>query len=213
MDSTSMPRDWELTEMTPVEIAPVEIAVAWVHLPSGAAAVQGVVRHPDGGPIVAGSALRSRPVGAGGIDVLYEGVDPTGGPRHGRAPLLRSQWALTDTDGVAETLAMRGWRLMSRAEAARMLTEQGYQLRHSNASGHVLHLDLADDTIWHDWVAVSGKPFSYIQVAFVARPLASTHAAASATAMAVAEVTADLRSESGSDRDSRVASSVNGACA
>lgn len=186
---------------------PVDIAVAWTHLPTGSAAVHGVVRHPDGGPIVAGSLLRNRPIAAGGIEVLYEGVDPVGDPSRyhptnpspdpgaddgdgelagmdidiaGGRPLRRGEWALSDTDAVTETLQMRGWTLVTRAEAARLLGRQGYRLRRSTSPGHVLYADHADEQVWHDWVAVNGQVFAYVQVAFVVRPAAPPPLAAGA---------------------------------
>lgn len=149
---------------------PQEIALAWVHLPSGGAAVQGIVRHPDGGPIVAGSAVRSRPVGAGGTEVLLPGADPHGGS--GRGPLESQDWAMTTPDTVEPMLAERGWRLTTRADAVDTLTRQGYRMRDSTAPGHILHLDQGDDSTWHDWT-VGGKPFPYLRVAFVTRRMPS----------------------------------------
>jgi hypothetical protein len=174
VDATIMALDSTDPAATPLPLAalavrqrPLEIALAWVHLPSGGAAVQGIVRHPDGGPIVAGSALRNRPVGARATEVLSPGADPHTIP----GQRLRSDhWAI-DSPAVAEPLlAERGWQLTSRTDAILILISQGYRMRQSSEPGHVVFLDQGDNAVWHDWT-VAGKTFPYVRAAFVTRRL------------------------------------------
>lgn len=157
MDTTSMPFDPEVAE----------VALVWVHLPTGASAVQGVVRHPDGGPILAGSRMGARPVGAGGTEVLSPGV-PAG---HGVLTPDPATWAQTGTDTAEQAAEERGWHLLTRAQAVDVLAAQGYRLRSRLQPGHVLHSDQADESVWHDRQSISGRPAAYVRAAFVARPI------------------------------------------
>lgn len=156
----------------------LEVALVWVHLPSGAAAVQGVVRHPDGGPMTGGSAVADRPVGAGGTEVLAQAAPPaTEVLSPGAQPpvhLLSSDpagWAVTGPEAAQAEAERRGWRLVSRAEAARVLSVQGYRLRDSTAPGHVLHTDQADDLTWHPRQGPGGRRSPFILAAFATRPV------------------------------------------
>lgn len=135
MDSASMPRDPIMTD----------IALVRVHLPSGAATIQGVVRHPDGGPIIAGSLLRRRPVSTGGSEVLF----PATGPMRATETTDHSRWALTAPSIVEAALRQRGWEIITREEAAALLLAKGYSMRSSAQPGHVLHTDQADTATWH----------------------------------------------------------------
>jgi hypothetical protein len=141
----------------------VEIARVWVHLPSGAAAVQGIVRHPDGGPIVAGARFRARPIVEGGTHVLETGAPPNSPDNI--APLPTTQWAMTDPGEIEPMLTNAGWRLITRAEAVKILIAQGYRLRDSTQAGHVAHLDLNDEVVWH----ANDNSFAHMQAAFVIR--------------------------------------------
>lgn len=197
MDATIMALDSLDPTATPLSLPalvpfsyPLEIALAWVHLPSGGAAVQGIVRHPDGGPIVGGSRLRNRPVGAGGTEILLPGADPHG---HASHHLLRpDQWAMATPAMVEPTLTERGWQLTSRTDAIHTLTYQGYQIRDSSQPGHVVHLDQDDDAVWHDWT-VAGKAFPYVQAAFVTRRMPH---------LAVVPTISDTAADTGSDGES-----------
>lgn len=157
MDSTSIPCDPARTE----------IALVWLHLPSGAAAIQGIVRHADGGPIVAGAAVRGRPLAAGGTEVLHNGADPT----TNRFTADPRTWAVTEPDAVQEQVMLRGWQLISRRKAAAILDAQSYLLRSSSAPGHVVHEDQADDMVWHYKASRDGRPSTYTWAAFVVRPM------------------------------------------
>jgi hypothetical protein len=156
-----------------------DIALVQVHLPSGAATIQGIVRNPDGGPIVAGSLLRRRPVVTGGSDVLLPATAPMGTAEK----LDPDRWALADPAIVEVELQRRGWEIISRKEAATLLAEQGYLMRSSTQPGHVLHTDQADAATWHrrgygpdDGLhhgpgAPGDGADPYLRLAFVVRPV------------------------------------------
>jgi hypothetical protein len=149
----------------------LELALVWVHLPSGVAAVQGVVRNPDGGPTTGGSWVRGRPVGAGGIDVLFDGVEP---PVNRLSP-DPSGWAYPTPDVAQEAAQSKGWQLLTRADAVKVMIRQGYQLGSSSQPGHLLHADQADTVIWHNRQGVGSRPSPYIQAAFAVRPIQVPH--------------------------------------
>lgn len=145
----------------------VELAMVWAHLPSGAAAIQGVVRHLDGGPTLGGSKVRDRPVGAGGIDVLFEGADPA---PHQLGP-DKSRWAQPDPTYAQIKAEARGWTLLTRADTIVIMISQGYQLRDSGQVGHVLHSDQADELVWHQRQGTGGRPSPFLCAAFAIRTI------------------------------------------
>lgn len=142
-----------------------EVALAWLHIPSGAAVLQGIVRHPDGGPIIGGASVRHRPLAAGGAQVLLEGTDQA------QVTANPDTWANTASNAVQELLELLGWRTIPRVEAAAILRLLGYRLRPSDAPGHVLHADHADEDIWHHKPTLNGRACRYTLAAFAVRPL------------------------------------------
>lgn len=162
-DEESMPFD-------PLSCDPVllDAAVVWVHMPSGAAALQGIVRHPDGGPILGGPAVHPRPVSTGGTRALLPGVDLS---QHGRLPSQPALWPDGTTEKALAAALEQGWRVLTRAEAVRILAAQLYRLRGSDQPGHILHSDQADERTWHPRQNASGRQSTYLQVVFVARSI------------------------------------------
>lgn len=156
MNVTSMPCDQTIAE----------VALAWLHLPSGAAVLQGVVQHPDGGPIIGGAVIRDRPLKAGGSQVLIEGADPA----VSRFTAHPDTWAMTGPEPVQELLELRGWRTITRVETVAILRLLGYQLRPSATPGHVIHADQGDEQIWHHKLRLNGRACRYTLATFAVRP-------------------------------------------
>lgn len=156
MATSSMPCDQDIAE----------IALAWVYLPTGAAVLQGIVRHPDGGPIIGGAAVAHRPLAAGGAEVVFAGSDPDSPQTAAHC----DNGGATGTDPLQEWLVMRGWRPITRVEAAAILRLLGYRLRPSAAPGHVIHADQGDEEIWHHNPILNGRAFRDTLAAFAVRP-------------------------------------------
>lgn len=111
------------------------VAYAWLHKPTGAAGLSAVWPLPDGGP-TAGQGTR-----------LLEPDTPL--PSSERGP---SRWSARTTAQVEAVLFQRGWRVMTRGEARRVLGDRsdlGDRIPASrHGRGHVLASDLAEDTRW-----------------------------------------------------------------
>lgn len=156
MDSPSMHRDPVMTD----------IALVQVHLPSGASTIQGIVRHPDGGPIVAGSLLRKRPVATGGSEVVF----PPTAPLRDAERCDPSRWTLTEATDVEAELQARGWAVITRHDALTLLRAQGYRLRSSEQPGHAIYTDQDDNATWYPGGHPS-EPDPYTRLAFAVRAI------------------------------------------
>lgn len=178
--------------MTPNSTSPrlVEVGRLWLHLYTGAASVDGFARLPEGGPEVGGTMRRDRPVGEGGTERLFEGLDPTRrstttGPIYD----MRTEpagfdshgfdWAGRCTSDVQAEAERRGWRVVTRAEAGQRLLELGYRLRpRHDGDGRrhfhdVLWLDQLDGLTWHVRESVDGFRHTSQRCAFVVREVAN----------------------------------------
>jgi len=104
----------------------------WLHRPTGTAGLSGVQAHHDGGPITGwGERL---------LDPLTPVPLPDGSPED----------AGRTEEQLRTAAAERGWRPVTRAQAAALLRAEGYRLRTERSFGHVLYADQADAVSWHD---------------------------------------------------------------
>ncbi|MEU1761259.1 hypothetical protein [Micromonospora sp. NPDC005652] len=110
----------------------------------------------EGGPTV-GQASLHRPTGTVIVCTFVPHHD--GGPITGRAEHLleptvtdpqsdRSSWSGRTEEDLEAVLAEHGWRVVTRAQAAKALRAEGYRLQNKRSYGHALYDDQADETVW-----------------------------------------------------------------
>lgn len=131
------------------------VGKASLHRPTGASSIGSVHAHHDGGPIaIRGSRL---------FDALTPEPLPEGYP---------DDAGRTEAD-VEAALAERGWRPVTRRQAATLLRLDGYPLGTDRAPGHILYADQADATVWapccSSSAAVPHPAGHYTRETFVAR--------------------------------------------
>jgi hypothetical protein len=105
-----------------------QVVTVWLHLTTGAAGCAPIWNHA-GGPAAGGPSIRL--------------LDPDRPEPHDGG-----EWSAHTVDDVEHALRERGFRLVTRAEAAAALREAGYQLGNERAYGHCLYADEVDDAVW-----------------------------------------------------------------
>lgn len=163
-----------------------EVGRLRLRLPTGAATIEGFVRGQHGIPVLGPGVSSRRPVWMGGAWTLFRGLPPTRSCfLSGTVVRLASEWRQFDSHGFswagvstsdASAKAERlGWQLLTRCQAAALLTELGYQIpsrhgSHNQRYGEsVLWTDQLDNLTWHIPEAVDGHRYVDERDVFVSR--------------------------------------------
>lgn len=162
-----------------------EIGLMSLHLPTGHARITGTTPGDDATtPEIGPKTWERLPVAMGGSLLLFDGLDPTRNfTATGSIIDLRHQppafdnygfnWAGRSTSDVAAKAGQYGWRVITRLDAAALLSERGYTIpprRGPRAKVHsVLWEDEIDDRTWYVPESSDGFRYVYVRNAFVAR--------------------------------------------
>lgn len=162
-----------------------EIGLMDLHLPTGRARITGMTPGDDATTPEAGpKTWEALPVAMGGAMVLFEGLDPTRNfTSTGPVVDLRYEvpafdnygfnWAGRSTSDVAAKAAEYGWQIITRRDAADLLTARGYVIpprRGQHRKFHsVLWNDQVDDRTWYVPESSDGYRYVYLRSAFVVR--------------------------------------------